>query len=134
MEISQESMEIIERLKELRARTGLSQAKFAQLIGVSPGNISAWESGGSLPGALALKNITKKLGCSADWILTGVEPALPETQKIEAVFDPDLKRMIDVLKELMESDNPHMRSWAIVQFENAFKQQCAAQDEKKLHA
>ena len=134
MEISQESVEIIERLKELRARTGLSQAKFAQLIGVSPGNISAWESGGSLPGALALKNITKNLGCSADWILTGVEQTPPETQKIEAVFDPDLKRMIDVLKELMESDNPHMRSWAIVQFENAFKQQCAAQDEKKLHA
>ena len=133
MDISQETTEIIARLKELRAKTGLSQAKYAQLIGVSPGNISSWESGGSLPGALALKNITKKLGCSADWILTGAEPE-PQTQKVEAIFDPDLKRMVDVLKELMESDNQNLRGWAIIQFENAFKQQCAALDEKKLHA
>lgn len=133
MDISQETTEIIARLKELRAKTGLSQAKYAQLIGVSPGNISSWESGGSLPGALALRNITKKIGCSVDWILTGVEPE-PQTQKVEAIFDPDLKDMIDVLKNLMESDDPDLRGWAKIQFKNAFKEQCAALDEKKLHA
>ncbi len=133
MEINEETQEITNRLKELRAKTGLSQAKFAQLIGVSSGNISTWESGSSLPGALALKNIALKLGCSVDWILTGEEKE-QATQKVEVIFDPDLKRMINILKEFMEDEDPRRRIWAIVQFEDAFKQHCAAHDEKKLQA
>ena len=57
-----------------------------------------------------------------------------EMQKVAAISDPDLKRMIDILKELMESDNSNLRGWAIVQFENAFKEYCAAYDESKMHA
>lgn len=132
MQLDQETQEIVDRLKELRAKTGLSQAKYAQLIGVSSGNISNWESG-SLPGALALKKIAQKTMCSVDWILTGVEPE-PQTQKVEAIFDPDLKDMMDVLKALMESGDADLRGWAKIQFKNAFKEHCATLDQKKLHA
>ena len=87
-----------------------------------------------MPGALALRNITKKIGCSVDWILTGVEPE-PQTQKVEAIFDPDLKDMIDVLKTLMESGDADLRGWAKIQFKNAFKDYLAMlEEEKKLHA
>ncbi|MEN6412828.1 MAG: helix-turn-helix transcriptional regulator [Veillonellales bacterium] len=132
MHLNDETQEIVNRLKELRARTGLSQAKFAQLIGVSSGNVSNWENG-SLPGALALKNIAQKLMCSVDWILTGVESS-QQIQKVEAIFDPDLKEMFDVLTELMQSGDADLRGWAKIQFQNAFKEHCATLTEKKLHA
>jgi len=57
-----------------------------------------------------------------------------KTQKVEAVFDPDLKMMIDVLKGMMESGDPDLRGWAKIQFKNAFKEHCATLDQKKLHA
>ena len=58
----------------------------------------------------------------------------PQTQKVEAVFDPDLKMMIDVLKELMESGDPDLRGWAKIQFKRAFGELSAAAEEKKQHA
>lgn len=63
--------EINERIKQIRINTGLSMGKFAKSIGVSAGNVSAWETK-SLPGSLALKAIHDVWKYSADWILTGV--------------------------------------------------------------
>jgi len=118
--------EIVERLKSIRVKSGLSQAKFAKELGVSQGNVGTWETGGSLPGALALKAIAQKFDCSVDWILTGVETDL-HTQKAEAILDPDLKAMIDVLKKLMRSNNPDIRGWTKIQFKQAFSEQTAAE-------
>lgn len=105
---------------------------------MSKGNISSWENAKFFPGSWALVQLSELYGVSIDWILKGEaanEKEHPETQKVEAVFDPDLKMMIDVLKELMESGDPDLRGWAKVQFKNAFKEHCAAQEEeKKLHA
>lgn len=63
--------EINERIKQIRINTGLSMGKFAKSIGVSAGNVSAWEAK-SLPGSLALKAIHEVWKYSADWILTGL--------------------------------------------------------------
>lgn len=63
--------DIILRLKQTRIQADLSQDRLAKKIGASPGNVSSWESGNALPGALALKAIREKLGCSIDWLLTG---------------------------------------------------------------
>ena len=133
------TQEIAERLKEIRKKSGLSQAKFAKELGVSQGNVATWETGTSLPGALALRALNQKFDCSVDWILkgetSGADVFQSPQQKIEVVFDPDLKRMFDVLKVMLESDKPHLRSWAIIQFENAFKDYLApVEEEKKLHA
>ncbi|HBS58114.1 MAG TPA: hypothetical protein DEA44_02480, partial [Firmicutes bacterium] len=92
---SQESHEIqaiAERLKAIRKKAGLSQANFAKALGISQGNVGTWETGKSLPGALALKAINQKFDYSIDWILTG--KGQDSTQKVEALFDPDLKMMI----------------------------------------
>lgn len=64
---------IIDRIKELRQKNNLSQSKFAELIGVSSGNVGQWERYITLPGATALKSIALKFECSADWILLGVD-------------------------------------------------------------
>lgn len=129
--------EVAIRLKQARDSKNLSTAEVAKNTGLSSGNISSWENGKFLPSATALALLSDQYNVSVDWILKGVESKsdeLPQTQKVEAIFDPDLKRMIDVLKDLMESEKPHQRSWTILQFEEAFKQYCAAHDEKKLHA
>lgn len=126
---SPEIKEIIERLKTIRKNSGLSQANFAKELGVSQGNVGTWETGGSLPGALALKTIAQKFGCSIDWILLGVEKDMQQ-QKSEAISDLDLKDMIAILRNLMESDDSDLRVWAKVQFKTAFKEYYAAQDEK----
>ncbi|MBL7125153.1 MAG: helix-turn-helix domain-containing protein [Dehalococcoidales bacterium] len=46
-------------VKELRERLGLSQDKFAALLGVAPYTVRRWESGKSQPSPLALKQLSQ---------------------------------------------------------------------------
>lgn len=119
------------RLLSLRQSSHKTLQEVADSTGISRSNVSKYEKGEVKPSADAIVSLCEFYDVSADWLLRGIEP---QTQKVEAIFDPDLKRMIDVLKELMESDKPHQRSWTILQFETAFKEHCAAHDEKKIHA
>lgn len=112
--------DIIQRIKQIRAETGLSQSKFAQKLGVSSGNVSSWELGTALPGATALIAIRKTFGYSIDWILTGQNPTHILGQN--SAFDPVLKEMTDVLKQLLNDENRDMRSWTKVQFQKAFEE------------
>ena len=59
------------RIKKLRKDKGLSQAKLAKIIGVSPGNLGDWERAHSTPGAKALIALTDFFEVSTDWILKG---------------------------------------------------------------
>lgn len=131
--IKPEDYPIIDRIKGLRESRALSQAKFANLIGVSSGNVGQWERYTTLPGALALRSIAQKLECSVDWILTGDDPK-SHTKKIEVIPDPDLKDMIDILTALMGSSNSDLRGWTKIQFQNAFREYCEIHDEKKMQA
>lgn len=56
-------------LRELRAESHISQAKLAESIGVSPGNVSTWESGESKPGYTALCALAQFFEVSADYLL-----------------------------------------------------------------
>ena len=131
---------VAQRLKVAREAARLTVAAVEENTDLSKGNISSWENAKFFPGAWALVQLSKLYGVSIDWILKGeytegTDVLQPPQQKIEVVFDPDLKRMFDVLKVMMESDKPHLRSWAIIQFENAFKDYLAMlEEEKKLHA
>jgi len=62
------------RIRELRG-FDMTQADFADRIGVSQGYLSALENGNKEPGAAVLLAIRKEFGKSVDWLLTG------ETQK-----------------------------------------------------
>ena len=112
--------DIIQRIKQIRAETGLSQSKFAQKLGVSSGNVSSWELGTALPGAMALIAIRETFGYSIDWILTGQNPTHILDQS--SSFDPVLKEMTDVLKQLLNDGNRDMRSWTKIQFQKAFEE------------
>lgn len=56
-------------LKELRAKSNLSQAQLAKAVGVSPGNVGDWETGKSKPGYNALAALTRIFEVSADFLL-----------------------------------------------------------------
>lgn len=58
-----------ELIKELRTKHGYSQKTLAKAVGVSPGNISDWESDRSKPGYNALASLARIFGVSADYLL-----------------------------------------------------------------
>jgi transcriptional regulator with XRE-family HTH domain len=58
------------RIRELRG-FDMTQADFANRIGVSQGYLSALESGEKEPGAAVLLAIRTEFGKSVDWLLTG---------------------------------------------------------------
>ncbi len=91
------------RIKYLREKYNLSQAKFANIIEVSPGNIAAWEKpGGVLPGAKALINIAENFNVSIDWILLGDETP---TRK-----GPD-EEFLQILKDFSEEEKAELKTF-----------------------
>lgn len=82
------------RIRFLRGEKSISQAKLAQQIAVSSGNVGEWETGRSKPGADALMALSNFFEVSTDWILTGKESQQSNTQisdqKIN-IDDDDLK-------------------------------------------
>lgn len=119
--------EIGTRLREVRGL--LSQTAFGEPLGYKYGYVKDCEHG-KKPSLEYLFKVSTLYGVSLEWLIKGVAPIDAKIQKIEATFDPDLKHMVDILKELMESGNQNLRGWTIIQFENTFKQYCAAYDKK----
>ncbi|MFS0836970.1 transcriptional repressor LexA [Paenibacillus sp. 1P03SA] len=101
--------EINHRIKELRLKHNLTMAKMADMIGVSPGNISDWENGKkkSTPTARALISISKQFNVSLDWLMTGTIPDFPANF---IPFPPTVKShphidaLYDVAEQLDEED------------------------------
>lgn len=75
------SVEIGRRLKEVRGK--LTQADFADQLGIARQSIRRYEMGERLPDALTLFRIMSKFGADPAWILTGegAEPALSEDER-----------------------------------------------------
>lgn len=50
-----------QEIKDIRIKLGVSQERFAHMIGVSFGTVSRWERGGAKPSHLALEKIKSLL-------------------------------------------------------------------------
>ena len=59
----------IERLKELRAQKGLSQAQLAKATGLSQSAITYWETGKRIPNAHAVIILARSFDVSTDYLL-----------------------------------------------------------------
>ena len=77
-------------LRDLRAKKHLSQKQLAEIVGVSPGNVSDWESGKTKPGYAALAALSRCFEVSADYLL---ELTPEKTGDMEAEF-----RRLDEIK------------------------------------
>jgi len=60
------------RIRELRG-FDVTQAEFANRIGVAQSYLSALERGEKEPGAAVLLTISREFRKSVDWLLTGIE-------------------------------------------------------------
>lgn len=87
-----------ERLKELRASKGLTQAEVAKPLGVAPSTYSLYESGKREPNFETLLNISLFFNVDVDFLLSGknsiqsLTDALNKTEEfntIAAHFDGD---------------------------------------------
>lgn len=56
------------RMKLLRESLGLSQAAFAEALGVSQGTIWSWESGKQAPPEQSIRLICKTFGVNRKWL------------------------------------------------------------------
>jgi len=72
------------RIRMLRERRGLSRDELAARVGVHPGSIARWETGGSVPHAYTLERIAEACGGGSEWIRTGHRPEEPEGAAPEA--------------------------------------------------
>lgn len=77
-------MDISAKLKELRAKKGLSQEKVAEQLYVSRQAISKWENGEALPDMENLVAISKFYGVSIDYILGANEESGRSKNQVEA--------------------------------------------------
>ena len=60
-----------EQLKKVRETHGLSQTEFAQIMHITPGSVSRYESGIRKPGPRLVKDICQRFGINQTWLYTG---------------------------------------------------------------
>lgn len=71
---------MINRFAEARKRKGLKAVQVAELVGVTKGTLSTWESGQKMPTYDNLLTLANLYGCSIDYLLcrTPVSTELPD--------------------------------------------------------
>lgn len=87
-------MELGTRIQALRKQRGLSQEALAEQMGLSRQAIGKWETGASAPSLDNLKELAKLLGTTADYLLTGKEPASPPPETPETISAEALQALL----------------------------------------
>lgn len=64
-------MEICKRFKKVRKDAGLTQPKYAKILGISRSAVNAIENQRYLPSIQMLQTIHKEFGISYDWLIDG---------------------------------------------------------------
>ncbi|WP_443255810.1 XRE family transcriptional regulator [Streptococcus sp. S784/96/1] len=89
------SLEIAERLKQLRLKAGFEQAELANQLGYkSDSTISKWEAGKTLPTGRRLSRLAELLNTSIDYILYGQENQFPQLNTIFAQLESARKEKV----------------------------------------
>lgn len=66
-----------DRLRKARELTGLTQAQFAEQLGVTRNTIGAAESGGVAVRRITINAYAMATGISAEWLENGTAPGVP---------------------------------------------------------
>lgn len=74
-----------DRIKELRKSLGLTQAAFAEKIGVKQNTIAQYESGRNNPTDAVLALICREYGVNEVWLRTGIGPMLVPRTRVEEI-------------------------------------------------
>ena len=76
-----------DRIKELRKSLGLTQAAFAEKIGVKQNTIAQYESGRNNPTDAVLALICREYGVNEVWLREGTGPMFVERSRRDDLFD-----------------------------------------------
>lgn len=101
-----EALSVGKRIKNKRREKGITQLQIQEQTSISSGNLSCIENGKYLPSSSALLELSKILGCSMEWLLTGEQPiennnANKETSDIEDSLEI---KLIDLFRYMSEDD------------------------------
>lgn len=112
------------RLANLRKALGISQASFAEKIGISPNNISRYESGNRVPAENTILLICKTFDVNYDWLKNGNGEMFIKTDDgvkmaIMKMLEGKNQTAIDVFTAFADFDD---RDWETVRkFINSLK-------------
>lgn len=70
-------------IAQKRKELGLNQTQLAEILSVSNRTVSKWENGDGFPDITLLPEISNALGVSIDFLLTGVDTQVKETDENE---------------------------------------------------
>ena len=70
-----------DKIKQLRISQGLNQSEFAQRLNITPGAVSQWENGRTVPDTERLMSIAKEFSIPLDYFSDG-EKQYTETELI----------------------------------------------------
>lgn len=84
------------RIKKIRADTGLSMEKFGNRIGITKSSVSLLESGKNSPSEQTIRLICKEFGVNKEWLLD---------DKGEPYNEPE-DEVAEVVSDLLEESNP----------------------------
>jgi transcriptional regulator with XRE-family HTH domain len=68
------------RLRKVRERLGWDRTELADKLGVHPGSIARWETGGSVPHRYHVERIAEWGDVDPDWLLSGREAGEGESE------------------------------------------------------
>ena len=101
------------RIAALRRQAGMSQARLAEQLGVSPSAVGMYEQGRREPSADVLVQLGKIFGVSVDYILTGT-PSPQEEQRLQQLLLDRINSADRLLHE--RKDRPFTRQELAVLF------------------
>jgi transcriptional regulator with XRE-family HTH domain len=114
-----------QRLTEARESTGLSQRKFATMLGINQNTLVKYELGERDPGFSLVKKIIEITKVSPRWLLLGIGPKIDTGEvSVHTLFPNIPKDDRDSIKEMLEVMNSSriyyhrmMMEWARVKIE-----------------
>ncbi len=119
-----------ERIKELRKALKLTQAKFAERLGVKPNTISQYESGRNEPIDAVISLICREFGVNENWLRNGIGEKFivpPKTQFDEVAKEFDLddldKRIMLGYMNLAKEDRDVIKGFMHVALDRQFELQ-----------
>lgn len=90
------SIEVGNRVRQIRARMGLNQRDFASRLGISSGGISQIESGKTMPGGDFLLRIYQEFDVDITWLLSGVST----TKLTSSTLSEEKQALLDAYDEM----------------------------------
>lgn len=128
---------IFERIKILRKNQGLTQQKFAEVLGLKQNTVATYEMGKTVPSDRTISDICEKFNVNETWLRTGegdMFTPVNRDKEIEAFIDSVLKsesddfrrRMIAVLSKLDSAE------WELLE-KMALKLAAESKPQPKMH-